>query len=122
MKCGTRIQIHQGMDIGKNNIINPSSHKGHLGGVRGSQIQKCGRDAKKLYRSGPNLAQVCKFIWEWACPDSCNLFLFWSCKCPIRRKDQTHSIGVKLIHFREDYVTNALASLTGQVGGHLEGD
>ena len=49
-------------------------------------------------------------------PDSCNLFLFWSCKCPIRRRQKTHSIGVKLIHIQEDYLINALAPLIGEVG------
>ena len=46
--------------------INPSSPKGHLGGgVSVSQIKKCGKDAKQLYRSGPNLAHVCIFTCEW---------------------------------------------------------
>ena len=30
-----------------------------------SHIHKCGKDAKQLDRSGPNLAHVCIFIWEW---------------------------------------------------------
>ena len=50
-------------------------------------------------------------------PDSCNLFLFWSCNlCPIRRKHQTYSTGVMLMHIQEDYLTNALAPLIGHVG------
>ena len=52
-------------------------------------------------------------------PDSCNMFLFWSCKCPIRRRHETHSIGVKLIHIQEDCLTNALATLIDQVGNIL---
>ena len=47
--------------------INPSSPKGILERVMGSQIQKCGKDAKQLDRSGTNLANVCRSsAWEWA--------------------------------------------------------
>ena len=35
--------------------------QGAFGGVRGSQIQKCWKDAKQLDRSGPYLAHVCIF-------------------------------------------------------------
>ena len=48
-------------------------------------------------------------------PDSCHLFLFSSCKCP-RKRHQTHSTGVKLMHIQEEYLTNALAHLIDQVG------
>ena len=47
------------------NTINPSSPNENLEGVRGSQIQKCTKDAKQLYRPGTHLAHVCMFIWEW---------------------------------------------------------
>ena len=44
------------------NKINPSSPKGHLKGVWGSQIQKCGKDAKQLDRLGTHLAHVCRSV------------------------------------------------------------
>ena len=39
-------------------LFNLSIPKGYLEGVRGSHIQQCGKDAKPLERSGPNLAHV----------------------------------------------------------------
>ena len=45
--------------------INISSPTGYLEGVRGSHIQTCRKDTKYLDWSGPNLAHVCIFIWEW---------------------------------------------------------
>ena len=35
------------------------------GGVRVSQIQKFGEAVKRLDRLAPNLAHICKSIWEW---------------------------------------------------------
>ena len=35
------------------------------GGVRVSQIQKSGEAVKRLYRLVPNLAHICRCIWEW---------------------------------------------------------
>ena len=37
---------------------------GHLG-VRVSQIQKSGETVKRLDRLAPNLANMCRPIWEW---------------------------------------------------------
>ena len=38
---------------------------GHFGGgFKGSGIEKCGKAAKRLDRSAPNLAHLCGFIWE----------------------------------------------------------
>ena len=49
-------------------------------------------------------------------PDSCHLVLFWSCKCPIGKTHTIDSTGGKLIDSQEDYLTDALVPLTGQVG------
>ena len=38
---------------------------GILGGFRGSQIQKYVEAVKRLDRLTPNLAHMCRFIWEW---------------------------------------------------------
>ena len=46
---GTRVQIHMGMDIRQTNCH--SRHKGHLGGFRGSTIQKSG--------------EIRSLIWSW---------------------------------------------------------
>ena len=35
------------------------------GGVRVSQIQKFGEAVKRLDRLAPNLAHICRSIWEW---------------------------------------------------------
>ena len=35
------------------------------GGVRVSQIQKCWEAVKRLDRLAPNLAHICRSIWEW---------------------------------------------------------
>ena len=37
----------------------------HLGGFRGSQIQKSGETTKRMGRLAPNLVHMCGFIWEW---------------------------------------------------------
>ena len=34
-------------------------------GFRGSQIQKSVKAVKRLDRLTPNLAHMCRFIWEW---------------------------------------------------------
>ena len=39
---------------------------GHLGGFRGSNIQKSGEAVKRLDRLAPTLVHVGGFIWEWA--------------------------------------------------------
>ena len=41
--------------------IAPRDTRGHLGGFRGSTIQKSG----KAVRLAPTLVHVCGFIWEW---------------------------------------------------------
>ncbi len=51
------------MDIRQTNC--PERHKGALGGVRGSNIQKSGEAVKRLDRLAPTLVHVCAFIWEW---------------------------------------------------------
>ena len=38
---------------------------GILGGFRGSQIQKYVEAVKRMDRLAPNLAHICRFIWEW---------------------------------------------------------
>ena len=38
---------------------------GILGGFRGSKIQKSVEAVKRLDRLAPNLAHMCRFIWEW---------------------------------------------------------
>ena len=52
------------MDIRQTNC--PERHKGHLGGFRGSHIQRSGKAVKRLDRLAPTLVHVCGFIWEWA--------------------------------------------------------
>ena len=42
-------------------------------GTKFGTPKKCGKDAKQLYRSGPNLAHVCIFIWEWTSAKNINL-------------------------------------------------
>ena len=46
------------------NTIRPSIPQGVLGGG-GSPIQKYVEAVKRLDRLAPNLAHVCRFIWEW---------------------------------------------------------
>ena len=48
-------------------FLRESAQTAYLEGVRGSHIQKCGKDAKHLDRSRPNLANACIFIWELTC-------------------------------------------------------
>ena len=38
---------------------------GHLGGFRGSNIQKSWEAVKRLHRLVPNLVHVGRFVWEW---------------------------------------------------------
>ena len=57
-KFGTHMQIHL---EGKNY---PCVTWGHLGGFKGSTIQKSGKTTKQLDRLGPNLAHMFGFIWE----------------------------------------------------------
>ena len=46
--------------------IRPSISQGAFwGGFRGSQIQKYVEAVKRLHRLAPNLAYMCRFIWEW---------------------------------------------------------
>ena len=45
--------------------INPSIPNGHLEGIMGSQIPKCGKESKQLDQSGTHLGHVCIFIWDW---------------------------------------------------------
>ena len=48
------------------NTSRPSIPQGALGGgVIVSQIQKYGEAVKRLDRLAPNLAHICKSIWEW---------------------------------------------------------
>ena len=58
-KFVTHVQIHMGMDIRQTNY--PSRHKGALGVLRGSTIQKYW-EAVGL---APTLVHVCGLIWEW---------------------------------------------------------
>ena len=44
------------------NTIHLSIPQGHFGG---SQIQKSWEAVKRLDRLAPNLAHMCRFIWEW---------------------------------------------------------
>ena len=39
--------------------------RGHLGGFRGSNIQKSGKAVKRLHRLAPNLVHAGGFVWEW---------------------------------------------------------
>ena len=50
------------------NTIRPSISQGAFrgGGVRRSQIQKSREAVKRLNRLAPNLAHMCRFIWESA--------------------------------------------------------
>ena len=50
------------MDIRQ--TICPKRHKGHLGGFRGSNIQKSREAVKRLDRLAPTLVHVGGFIWE----------------------------------------------------------
>ena len=43
----------------------PRYPRGDYGGFRGSQIQKYVEAVKRLDRLAPNLAHMCRFIWEW---------------------------------------------------------
>ncbi len=63
-KFGTWLRIRQGMDIGSIQFA-PQYPRGHFGGFRGSQIQKYVEAVKRLDRLAPNLAHMCRFIWEW---------------------------------------------------------
>ena len=48
------------------NASRPSIHQGGIGGgVSVSQIQKCWEAVKRLDRLAPNLAHICRSIWEW---------------------------------------------------------
>ena len=47
------------------NTIRPSIPQEHFGGFKGSQIQKSWEAVKRLDRLAPNLAHMCRFIWEW---------------------------------------------------------
>ena len=49
------------------NTIRPTTPQGHWGGggVRGSQIQIFWEAVKQLDRLAPQLANICRFIWEW---------------------------------------------------------
>ena len=47
------------------NTIRPSIAQGAVCGFRGSQIQKYVEAVKRLDRLAPNLAHMCRFIWEW---------------------------------------------------------
>ena len=53
------------MDIRQTNC--PKRHKGHLGGFKGSTIQKSWEAVKRLDRLAPTLVHVGGFIWESAC-------------------------------------------------------
>ena len=46
--------------------IVPKDTMGHLGGFRGSNLQKSGEAVKRLDRLAPTLVHVGGFIWEWA--------------------------------------------------------
>ena len=46
--------------------IVPKDTMGHLGGFRGSNIQKSGEAVKRLDRLASTLVHVGGFIWEWA--------------------------------------------------------
>ena len=53
-------------DSSGKDIVAPQYPRWHFGGwVRVSQIQKCGEAVKRLDRLAPNLAHICRFIWEW---------------------------------------------------------
>ena len=67
IKFGTHIQIHLEKVVGKIKIC-PVRPRGHMGGFRGSEIDKWGKSANRLDRLAPNLAHICGFIWErtWA--------------------------------------------------------
>ena len=45
--------------------VDPQYPRGHLGGVRVSQIQKFGEAVKRLDRFTPNLSHICWSTWEW---------------------------------------------------------
>ena len=51
------------MDIHQTNC--PKRHKGALGGLRGSNIQKSREAVKRLDRLAPTLVHVGGFIWEY---------------------------------------------------------
>ena len=53
------MQIHVGLDIRQTNC--PQDTRGHLGGFRGSSIQKSG----KAGPLAPTLVHVSGFIWKW---------------------------------------------------------
>ena len=50
------------------NTIRPTIPQGHFGFFRGSQTQMFGEAVKRLDRLTPNLAHMCRFIWEWIYP------------------------------------------------------
>ena len=43
----------------------PRVIQGGLGGFRGAEIQKSGMTTKRMDQLPPNLAHMCRFIWEW---------------------------------------------------------
>ena len=47
------------------NTIRPSISQGSFWGFQGSKIQKSVEAFKLLCRLAPNLAHMCRFIWEW---------------------------------------------------------
>ena len=48
------------------NTSRPSIPQGHFGGGgRVSHIQKSGEAVKRLDRLAPNMAHICRSIWEW---------------------------------------------------------
>ena len=54
------------------NTIRPSISQGELGGrFRGSQIRKYVEAVKRLDRLAPNLAHICRLIWEWINQTNC---------------------------------------------------
>ena len=57
------MQIHLGMDVRQ---IALRDTREHLGGFRGSNIQKSWKAVKRLDRLASTLVHVCGFMWEWA--------------------------------------------------------
>ena len=56
-KFGTHMQIHLEKVVGKIKIC-PVWPRGHMGGFRGSEIDKWGKSANRLDRLAPNLAHM----------------------------------------------------------------
>ena len=50
---------------GQNKNLPRVMQGGNLGGFRGSEIENVGNLPKRLDRLAPNLAHMCRFIWEW---------------------------------------------------------